>query len=360
MKRVCILSAVNIKHMSMISVYTDELIKNGIEFDLIYMDKYGENEPYPAKHIYRYINVVNPHLPKYIRGLKYFKFFGYAKKILENNKYDFIIVWNDVAIFLFGKYLAKKWSGKYCLNIRDYCHQKIHYIYNIFEQAIEASAFTTLSSPGYEDFLPQYNYVYLNSLNMNVLSKCTERKELVDDSKPIRITFVGYVRFYEINKRLLDIFKNDSRFELHYYGMHSEVLKEYANENGIKNAVFGEGFPVQDTAKYIDKIDIINNLYGHGNMSVDYALSIKLYYGIFCKLPILVEPNTYMEDITTEYGMGFVVNELSDDLNDRIFRWYKSLDFNNMKEKCDDALLNIKQQNALFLKRLNEYVDEKH
>ena len=356
MKKVCILSAVNIKHMSMISVYTDELQKQGIDFDLIYMDKYDEVEPYPAKNIYRYVNVVNTKLPKYIRGLRYFKFFRYAKKVLEQNKYDFIIVWNDVAIFLFGSYLAKKWKGKYCLNIRDYCHQKIKPIYNIFVKAVGGAAFTTLSSPGFEVFLPKHDYIYLNSLNMSVLSQCTERKGLRREDEPIRITFVGYDRFYDINKRLLDIFKNDKRFELHYYGMHSDALKEYAEQNGIENAVFGGSFPVQDTAKYIDKIDIINNLYGHGNMSVDYALSIKLYYGIYCKLPILVEPDTYMEKITGEYEMGFVVKELSDDLNDRVFDWYRSIDFESMKRKCDEALLDINRQNALFIQNLNTCV----
>ncbi len=356
MKRVCILSAVNIKHMSMISVYTDELTKHGIDFDLIYMDKYNEVEPYPAKNIYRYVNVVNTKLPKYIRGMKYFKFFGFARKIFEENKYDFIIVWNDVAIFLFGIYLAKKWKGKYCLNIRDYCYQKVKPIYNLFDKAIKNSAFTTLSSPGFEVFLPKHDYIYLNSLNMNVLSQCTQRTRLRNEDEPIRITFVGYVRFYDINKRLLDIFKNDKRFELHYYGMHSDALKEYAEQNGIENAVFGGGFPVQDTAKYIDKIDIINNLYGHGNMSVDYALSIKLYYGIYCKVPILVEPETYMEKITDEYGMGFVVRELSDDLNNEIYKWYKSIDFHLMEKRCNNALTEINRQNDLFKEKLVENV----
>lgn len=356
MKRICILSAVNIKHMSFISIYTDEFMKRGIEFDLIYMDKYNEVEVYPAKNIYRYVNVINSKLPKYIRGLQYFKFFRYAKRILERNCYDFIIVWNDVAIFLFGSYLSKKWKGKYCLNIRDYCHQKFKPIYNIFDAAIKGSAFTTISSPGFEAFLPKHDYIYLNSLNMSILSQCKERKRLRCDGEPIRITFVGYVRFYEINKRLLDIFKNDQRFELHYYGMHSDILKVYAKENGINNAVFGGSFPVQDTAKFIDKIDIINNLYGHGNMSVDYALSIKLYYGIYCKLPILVEPETYMEKITSEYGMGFVVDELRDDLNDRIYKWYKSIDFNSMSKKCESALVEINHQNNMFMKKVTEFI----
>ena len=50
MKKICILSAVNIKHMAMISLYTERLLRNNIEFDIVYMDKYGESEEFPAKN----------------------------------------------------------------------------------------------------------------------------------------------------------------------------------------------------------------------------------------------------------------------------------------------------------------------
>ena len=42
MKKICILSAVNIKHMSLISIYTKYFKENGMDYDVIYMDKYNE------------------------------------------------------------------------------------------------------------------------------------------------------------------------------------------------------------------------------------------------------------------------------------------------------------------------------
>ena len=44
MARIAILSAVNIKHMSLISLYTEILKKNGVKYDIIYMDKYNEDD----------------------------------------------------------------------------------------------------------------------------------------------------------------------------------------------------------------------------------------------------------------------------------------------------------------------------
>lgn len=108
-KKICILSAVNIKHMSMISIYTELMKKNNIGYDIIYMDKY-EEEKFECDHKYRYINGINANWPRIIKKIKYMMFLPYAARILNRNKYDFIIVWNDVAIFMFASYLSRKYK----------------------------------------------------------------------------------------------------------------------------------------------------------------------------------------------------------------------------------------------------------
>jgi hypothetical protein len=47
-KKVCILSAVNIRHMSLISIYTDIFKEYGVDFDIIYwinMEKKKSSQP---------------------------------------------------------------------------------------------------------------------------------------------------------------------------------------------------------------------------------------------------------------------------------------------------------------------------
>lgn len=358
MSRICILSAVNIKHMSLISVYTDYLDKRGIPYDIVYMDKYGEEEHINAEHKYVFENKINRRLPKLLRGLYYFKFIAYGKRVLEQGDYDFIIVWNDVAIFLFGDYLARRWNGKYCLNIRDYCHQRIRPIYNIFKRAIAGSRFTTISSSGYRAFLPDSDYIELHSLNETVLSKCVIRNTRRSAESAIRIGFVGNVRFFDINKSLLNVFGNDDRFELHYYGTSSNVLEQYANECGIRNAQFGGSFPVSETHNYLNSIDVINNLYGSGSNSVDYALSIKLYYSIYCHLPILVNTGTYMEEVTKKIGNGFAIDSIDEEMPNRLYEWYQSLDYDRLTQSCDETLSKIRDSQNTFYNALDDVIHE--
>ena len=356
MSKVCILSAVNIKHMAMISLYTERLIRDEIDFDIVYMDKYGEDEIFPAKNKYVYKNIINPELPNWEKALRYFRFRKYAIKVLEKNNYDFIIVWNDVAIIMFADYLARKWKGKYALNIRDYCKQKIKPIKWMFKWVINNASFTTVSSLGYKAFLPEADYIQVHSLNMSVLRKLNPRTCFRNQAEPIRIGFVGYVRFYEINTRLLDIFRNDPRFELHYYGSHATYLEEYAKKKGILNGYFHDSFPVQDTGLYLEKIDVINNLYGNKKMSLDYALSIKLYNGVWCRLPILVCPDTYMEMITNEYGIGYTVSAYDEKLPDLIYSWYHGMNFDAFNAGCERFLKTIEEENSQFERVYQDYI----
>ena len=340
----------------MISLYTDRLIRDGIDFDIIYMDKYGEDEEFPATKKYVFTNIIDHNQPNWRKALRYMRFRKYAVRILEKSEYDFIIVWNDVAILMFSDYLARKWKGKYSLNIRDYCRQDKMPVSWLFKWVIKNAAFNTTSSLGYKVFLPEADYIQVHSLNMPVLRKLSPRKCFRPPGEPIRIGFVGYVRFFDINSKLLDIFKNDPRFELHYYGSHSEYLQEYAEEKGVINAFFHGSFPVQDTSLYLERIDIVNNLYGNQTKSLDYALSIKLYNGVWCRLPILVCPGTYMEKVSNEYGLGYTVFQYNEHLKENIFNWYHSLDFQEFNASCERFISKVEQENRLFDDAYNQFI----
>ena len=354
MKKICILSAVNIRHMSLISLYTDLFIKNNISFDIIYMDKYDEEEEIEAKNIFRYVNKIDQKKPKWYKALKYFKFRNYAINIIKRNNYDYIVVWNDLAIFMFADFLANHYKKRYCLNIRDYCYQNIRWVFNRFEKVIKNSDFNTISSKGYEEFLPKFNYLIIHSLNPILFDSIVPRKAFRDKDNPIRIGFIGYVRYFERNEKMLDLFKNDPRFELHYYGTKANVLRDYAEKNGINNAVFYDTFPVKDTYKYLQNIDIINNLYGNDSVGVNTALSIKLYHGIYTRIPILVSANTYMEEVAKKYNIGFTFAEITNDYKNNLYEWYTHLDFGTFNEGCGAILSIVEEQNSKFNQKVHD------
>jgi hypothetical protein len=164
----------------------------------------------------------------------------------------------------------------------------------------------------------------------------------------IRIGFIGYVRYFERNQKLLDCFANDPRYEVHYYGKCANVLKDYAEGKGIHNGVFHDSFPVSETGLYLENIDVMNNLYGNNTLNVRKAISIKLFHSLYAKIPILVNENTYIGELANELGVGYYVNEFSDTFKDELYEWYHSLDFKTLKENCDKYLAFAEAENKVF------------
>lgn len=359
MKKIAILSAVNVKHMSLISLYTDILKSQDVQVDLIYMDKYGEEEDFPCNNKYRYVIKINRNWNRAKKAACYLSFIPYATRILNKNKYDFVIVWNDVAIFMFADYLRIHYPGKYCVNIRDNMRYDQKIFQRRYEKCFMKSAFNTISSKGYLDFLPKKpEYILIHSLNLSVLQEMKIHDRMRVEGEPIRIGFIGYVRFFERNKMLLDTFKNDPRFELHYYGKGAEVLAEYARENGIINTAFHGGFPVSDTAKYLEKIDVINNLYGNDNLDLRKAVSIKFYHALYSRIPILVYPDTYVGKLAQDLGVGFEIadEDINVSLPDRVYEWYMGLSYNSINYASEQYLENAVRQNKIIEERLYEHL----
>ncbi len=357
MKKIAILSAVNIKHMSLISLYTDLLKEHGVEYDIIYMDKYGEDEAFDCSHKYRYVNTVKQGWPKIFKMIKYMMFLPYAARILNKNKYDFVIVWNDVAIFMFAGYLARKYKGKYCLNVRDNMGYEKKSRRRRFEKVFKNAAFATISSKGYLDFLPKgIDYIPVHSLNLSALEGMKVHTSTRRPPEPVSIGFIGYVRFFERNKKLLDVFANDSRFKLHYYGTKADVLKAYAEEKGILNTDFHDSFPVEDTKKYLEKIDIINNLYGNETVNLRKAVSIKFFHALYSRIPILVCPDTYVGEQAKQVGIGFEVDEINSEMKESLYSWYTSLNFEELDKNCAAYLNEVSRENAAFKETALKYL----
>lgn len=356
--RICILSALNIKHMSMISAYTKILDKKGIEYDIIYMDKYGIEEEFRCNKKYVFKNIINKNTLKPLKVLQYFRFRNYAINIIEKNSYDFLIIWNEITEFIFADYLVKKWKGKYCLNTRDYLYQNRWPISQRFVNSSKHAVFiATIASDRFIKLLPNGNYVKFHSLNDTLLSACKPRSSLKKVGEPINIGFIGNIRFFDINKKIIDVFGNDSRFVLGYYGTRADDLKEYSRDKNIKNVDFHDAFPIEDTEKYLSRIDIMNNIYGFNDPKLDYATAIKLYYSIFMKIPVLVNAGTYSWEVASKLGSGFGVTQISEGLNDIVFNWYRSLDFTNIDFACSLEIQDIENENNLLEYELSKIIE---
>ncbi|PTE27836.1 capsular biosynthesis protein [Staphylococcus equorum] len=356
--KIAILGAVNIKHMSLISHYLDNINLKRHKVDIIYVDKYGIDEKVDDVELYKFPIKINPNWSKLKKAKEYYKFKPFAEDVIRKNNYDLLIVWGTYTGHLFKGFLKNKYKNKYILNVRDYFYENNKAIFHRMKHLVKNSLITTISSEGFLRFLPssdKYQVIYSFNKSVIVNSKKNKNYSYVE---PIKISFIGNNRFFEINKRLMMRFKNDERFQLQYFGTGSNILANYALENNINNIKIIDGFPIEKTSELLNQTDILNNIYGNNDIALETALSIRLYYSIYLNKPILTSPSTYTSKKAKELNLGFDINDLdTSKLGDQIIEWYRNLNVNKIDEITTKEIREIEKVNYNFYSKLRRIIE---
>jgi len=361
MKRYCLISFCNMYVLPYAKIYIDAIIASGAECDLIYWDRdavNGAKDGFDECRKICYQRKMTPESSPIEKLLGYVESRNFIAKQLKANNYDGVVFLQTHAAVACKGILKKKYRGKYIVDVRDYTLEN-HNIYRKMEERVIKDSFATvISSPAYSKFLPQRDFVIAHNYSAFPNEMIEEIRQNIADTKeaPIQISFVGTVRFIDMDIKLLKLFANDKRFKLNYFGTGSQVLSEYCQKEGIENTEFYGSFTPDMTASFYKKTNLINNLYGNHNPFLDYALSNKLYHSGQLYIPILVCPDTYMESVTTQYNMGFVFDVDNPKAKDHLYEWYRSLNRELLAKGCDAFISSVIEENAGFGWVLEQFV----
>lgn len=357
-KNVCILCTANLKHMTLISLYTKVLAEANQEFDIIYLDKYGEIEDYKtARKLYRYELYLESNWSFAKKLLHYWSFRTYAINIIKQNNYDFIIVWNEFTAFMFSDFLKKRYAGRCCINIRDQNFNRNPIAQMRYGQAVKASCFSTISSERFRDVFPKSNYLFVHSLNYKVMEDIQPVKEKRSLEFPIRIMFIGRMSYPESIYLTMNSLGNDQRFELWYVGAGCEDLQPYVEEHHYKNIIIHGAFEPDQTASFLEHADIIYSLNKENDIHSDTLLPIKLYYAIGKHIPILVYRSSFTYEYASKYGFDIgITSDDFDQLGDLIYLRYKSLNQADINMGCEKALEEIFCTHRELNNKIREYI----
>ena len=342
--KVLILSVADIRHMSMISLYTELLEKNGVEYDVICSDRYGKIPEYIKGRIYA-IPLYTNNLSRIKKVIPFLRFKRLANNIIKTKDYSFIVVWGENAAVLFSDILNQ---FKYCINIRDIDFPNRIYRSILHKIALKAD-FCTIPIDHEISVLKGTNWIPVISINDKIIQKCEIRDGFRKRDQIIRISFIGKVRFLDTAEEIIQAFGNDQRYQLQFFGVGADGLEEIIRNNNVRNVVLSGEFSPEDTYEYLNRSDIIDACYGDGaiNDIFKYALPIKFGYAPSLKIPVLVSPNTYMENIVKKYGFGFTF-VFHDHIADELYDWYCKQDFESFNRSCDRYISNCKAYNKKF------------
>jgi hypothetical protein len=287
----------------------------------------------------------------------FLKFRRWLINKVEKGAFDKIIVLSTLTGIILGRHIYRR-KQNYIFDIRDYSYEKIIPFYLIEKKLIYNSAFTAISSKGFQSFLPKYDYVIAHNFNRNEIKTNYRFKK---EKGPINFVWNGVVRYFEYQKQYLDALKNDERFRIIYHGdgVDLEKYKSYCSENGFNNVIFTGSYKNEEKEALLTKAHILNNCYGYiensGN-KIKYAVSNRFYDGIIFHLPQLVEPEGFKTEWVKESGVG-ISSLPKDALGDNLYEYYWSINEENFNQSCNDVLEIVIREDDYFIHKIDEFID---
>lgn len=255
---------------------------------------------------------------------KLFGLFGYrsfCKKIVRAIKPDVII--------------ASHWNNLLMLPRLDYDKQMliyenldaptgpslVRYILGRIEQSYMSHALTIHASRFYTAIYPQkYRQMVLEN-------KPVFNTTPVDYSpqKPLRIAYLGNVRYIDILKNLADAVRGDERFKLSYHGggPDYEDLKDYVN--GVPNIFMTGPYKYEEIEHLYGSADIIWAAYPNKDFNVQYAISNKFHESLAYAIPAVYADKTQLGEYVVASSLGCQVNPYSvEDIRSLLIELYSN------------------------------------
>lgn len=255
---------------------------------------------------------------------KLFGLFGYrsfCKKIVRAIKPDVII--------------ASHWNNLLMLPRLDYDKQMliyenldaptgpslVRYILGRIEQSYMSHALTIHASRFYTAIYPQkYRQMVLEN-------KPVFNTTPVDYSphKPLRIAYLGNVRYIDILKNLADAVRGDERFKLSYHGggPDYEDLKDYVN--GVPNIFMTGPYKYEEIEHLYGSADIIWAAYPNKDFNVQYAISNKFHESLAYAIPAVYADKTRLGEYVVASSLGCQVNPYSvEDIRSLLIELYSN------------------------------------
>ena len=352
MKNVCIISRVPLFEAPYLNKYFNVIKK----FDLIIWNRYeGINENCKkANRVFHYDEYagLEYRTPAHKKILGYFCFSRYVKDIIKKNQYDILIFFDLPIPIMMYNYLEREYKGKYIIDIRDVRNYFTNRFMEIVERRLTNNSLAIVgTSPGHCRIVDEKEKFYILHNDQAILNTNFNKRR---NERPIVISFVGIVRFYEEDLKIINILKNDPRYKLRFIGRNSEKYATFLKENNITNVELIGEFKPNEINKFFSNTNLVMNLYGNNSDNVRFALSNKLYFAARNKIPILVNSNTYMAKMVNKYNLGIVLDFSKDNVKEKIVKDYEKINWEMFDKRCAAFINMVEKDNALWSAMIEE------
>lgn len=354
--KVGIVSLVDKDGMPYLKYYEDILKDNKIDYQSIFWDRFNEGEIEKDNNEYTIHMKCLPGEKKLKKIIPMFKYKKILETIIKKEKYSHLIVLTTFTGILLYKTLLNNYANKYIFDIRDYSYEKYNIYKKMVNKLISESFFTSISSLGFMKFLNDYNNKIIVCHNIVKFNEKIVNNNL--NKQQITIGYVGGVRYYNANCKLIKALANSKKYKLLYVGKINEDcdLIGYCKDNNIKNVEFRGKYKNKDKIKFYTTIDLINSVYGNDSLEVSTLLPNRLYDAIILRKPIIVSKGTYLSEIVEKYNLGLSVS-FDDNISKKIEKYIINFDQVKFNNACSKFLKKAEKEQKYFINNIQRFVE---
>lgn len=346
----------DLKYCPYLKKYEDIFDKNKTAYEVLFWNR--SSITYGSEKYIPYNKYSELKKNKILKVWDFLQFRSWVIRKLRERNYDKLIILSTLSGMILAEKLISTYSEKYIFDIRDYCYEKFLPFYMIEKSIVYHSAFTTISSEGFREFLPR-KYPYVLSHNIAECNSLPYRRLMAEDKAKINVVWLGMVRYFEQQKEIICKLSRDGRFCLSFYGEGTELEKfqSYVKENKLENVSFYGAYSNSDKELLLESADIINNCYAV-NIETRYAVSNKFYDGIFYHIPQLVEPETFKAQLTEKYRVGIALNPKEEHFADKLYAYYMQINEREFNYACETAVGVFLKEEAYSRRRIQEFLKQ--
>ncbi len=346
--KILIMGFTKVKYMPYMNFYLDNIDKAEHEVHILYWNRDLQNEDlskYQGCVFHEFKRYQEDDVAKLSKIWSFVKYRRFAKKLIQEEKFDFIFVLHSLTGVLVADLLKKRYRDKYIFDYRDSTYERFSPFRKIISKITRNASATFVSSDAFRIFLPKdcEDRIYTShNLLIDSLSHREEKLKNGRASDKIRIAFWGFIRDEQINKEIIRKIASDERFELHYYGREQQValnLKQYAKDIEAENVYFHGEYTPEQRYEFIRQTDIIHNLYDSHNMML--AMANKYYDATVFYLPIISMKGSFMAESASKAQIGLESDPYDENFLDTIFEYYTNLDWQKFYRNCDTELERV-------------------
>lgn len=355
----------DIRYCPYLERYATALEAENIPYECIWWERWSETKPLPSyveraagRHIFgKHSEMARHPLSK----LTDFAAFGrFASQIIKKQNYDKLIVLTTMSGMVLYNLLTSTYKDRYIFDIRDRSYEGVPPYRKLEADIIDASKFTCISSEGFLEFLPRERpYVISDNFLYNDIESA---RGIVFKKKPIgeplHLAYLGFIRYFDENRKILDKLIDDERFVLDYHGLGADYdkLVDYQQKSGSKRLNVTGYFDLRvDKKALCESADIINNFYPHTLEIQRLATTNKAYDGMIYRRPQLVSKHTFSEKLVERWGIGCALDISDPKFADQLYDYYHSLNEKLFNHRAEAALVAVQKRDKLYSEKIKEF-----